>query len=170
MPHFLGADFHLCDPSSLKYRKQFPSLGYHDEYVCDVVLAKLRPNDLLTMVGDCLVGKGAIELIKKFPCRKRLIAGNHEFEKGINFADLVGVVDEIHSSYKWRGRFNIVHIPPHPAHLRGKTIIHGHLHEVIIPDPRFINVSLEATGYRLVQAEEIITGEYRSYRIPEVCT
>ena len=119
------------------------------------------------MVGDCLVGRSSLELIKKFPCRKRLIAGNHDFEKGIRFSDLVGVVDEVHSSYKWRSRFNIVHIPPHADHLRNKIIIHGHLHEVIIPDPRYINVSLEATGFRLIQAEEIIQGSYRSYRVPE---
>lgn len=53
--HLLGGDFHLGDPSIVRYRKQFPTLGYHDEFICDTVLAPLRKHDLLTMVGDCLV-------------------------------------------------------------------------------------------------------------------
>lgn len=167
MPHFFGADFHLSDPRIIKYREQFPTLGYHDEYFMDVVLAKLRPVDLLTMVGDCVINEKSLALIKKLPCRKILLMGNHDLERRINFSDLVGVVDEVKSSWKWRKRFNVIHIPPHPDHLRGKHIVHGHLHEDIIPDPRYISVSMEATDYRLIQAEEILDGSYRTFRLPE---
>lgn len=166
MPHYFGADFHLCDPRVIKYRKHFRTLGYHDEFICDTVLKDLRKHDTLSMVGDCVINKQSLELIKKFPCRKVLYLGNHEMEKGINFNDLVGIIDEIRGTRNWSSHFNVGHVPPHPDHRRNKVIIHGHLHEIIIPDPKYINVSLEATKYRLIQAEEIISGDYRTYREP----
>ena len=166
--HYLVGDLHLGDPSVIKYRKQFPTLGYHDQYICDEVLAPLNKHDLLTMVGDCLVGSSSLELIKKFPCRKRLVMGNHDTEKKFNFSDLVGVVDEVVSSYNSKG-FTVTHIPIHPLHLRGRRNIHAHLHDQIIEDPRYVGVSLEQTGYKLITIEEILTGEYRTFRgdIPE---
>lgn len=46
------------------------------------------------------------------------------------------------------------HAPIHPAELRGKINIHGHVHDATItdenglPDLRYFNVSLENTGGR----------------------
>lgn len=163
--HLLGGDFHLGDPSIVRYRKQFPTLGYHDEFICDTVLAPLRKHDLLTMVGDCLVGAESYNLIKKFPCRKILILGNHEFEKQkTHFSQLVGVVDEIRAIWKWRSGFSIRHEPVHPLQLRGRVCVHAHTHENVIPDPRYICLSLEQTNFRLIQAEEILEGTFTTYQ------
>ncbi len=163
MKYFV-ADLHAGDKSIIKYRPQFPTLGYHDEFIMDL-LSKLKPNDELEMVGDCIVGRHMLEEFKKLPCRKRLIVGNHDFEKGIRWNDLLGVVDDIQGGYRWKGHpYWITHIPVHADHLRGRLNIHGHLHEVIIPDKRYINVSLEASGMRLVSHEEILDGSYRTYR------
>lgn len=164
MKYFV-ADLHLGDPSALKYRPEFRSLGYHDEFMLNL-LSQLKPNDELNMVGDCLVGKHILADIKKIPCKKRLIIGNHDFEKSIKWNDLIGVVDDIQGGYRWpRHPYWITHIPVHPHHLRGRLNIHGHLHDDIIPDTRYINVSVEASKFRLVSHEEILDGRYRTYRV-----
>ena len=166
MPHYFIADLHLCDPRVIKYREDFRTLGYHDEFICDTVLKNLRKNDTFSMVGDCIINDKSLELIKKFPCRKILYLGNHDLERRLSFSDLIGIVDDIRGTRNWSSHFNVGHVPCHPDHRRNKVIIHGHLHDVIIPDPNYINVSLDATGFRLIQAEEIIEGTYRTYRDP----
>lgn len=163
MKYFI-ADLHIGDPSALKYRPQFVSLGYHDEFMLNL-LANLKPNDEVDFVGDCFVKPYVLPILAKMPFKKRLILGNHDLQKGIKWTDFVGVVDDIQGGYNWPGHpFWITHIPCHPDHLRGRLNIHGHLHDTIIPDIRFINVSVEATGYRLVDHEEILDGSYRTSR------
>lgn len=42
----------------------------------------------------------------------------------------------------------------------------AHLHDKVIEDERYIGVSLEQTGYRLIHHDEILSGSYRTYRKP----
>jgi calcineurin-like phosphoesterase family protein len=114
------------------------------------------------MAGDMFFTRESLYKLRKFPFRKILIIGNHCTDHEPDIRDLVECFDDIHESKK-RGKFLITHSPRHPAALRGRFNVHAHMHETIIRDPRYINISLEATGFRLVDFEEIRTGEYRTY-------
>jgi calcineurin-like phosphoesterase family protein len=161
---YFVADIHAGDPSITKYRKQFQTLAEHDAMIWEL-LASATKNDIVTFVGDCFIKPHTLDILRKLPFKKELVAGNHCFEKGVRFSDLVGIMDRIDGVRKWK-HFWLSHAPLHPHHLRNRLNIHGHLHEVIIPDRRFINVSLEASGYRLVSHEEILDGSYRTYSKP----
>lgn len=115
------------------------------------------------MAGDMFFTRESLYKLKKFPFKKILVIGNHCTDHEPDARDLVEVYDDVVESKK-RGQFLITHSPRHPIALRGKINVHAHMHETIIQDERYINVSLESTGYRLVDFEEIRTGEFRTYR------
>lgn len=164
--HYFVADMHLGDRAIIKKRPQFVTLGYHDEYVWNL-LSNLKANDEVTFVGDCFVGRECPEILKKFPFKKRLIIGNHDFEKGLHYKDFIDIIDEFEGGWRWaKHPYVVTHYPVHPIGLRQRLNIHGHTHDTIIPDQRYINVSLEASGYRLVTHEEILSGDYRTFRNP----
>lgn len=165
MSRYFCADLHMGDPNVVKYRPRFASLKEHDEFICDVVFSPLRKWDILTVAGDGFISKAALHSLKKFLFKVQLIPGNHCLEKGVTVQDLAEAIDSLQGPMKWK-RFWVTHFPCHPDHLRGKMNIHGHLHDVIIPDPRYINVSLETAGYRAIHHDEILSGSYRTFRQP----
>jgi len=162
--HYFCADMHIGDKSILQQRPQFVTLGYHDEFMWNL-LADVKANDEVTFVGDCFVGAECPDILRKFSFKKRLVVGNHDFERKLHYRDFDGILDHIEGSWRWpRHPFLVSHFPVHEMALRQRLNIHGHLHEKIIPDTRYINVSMEAAGYRLVSHEEIIDGSYRTFR------
>ncbi len=163
---YFTADLHVGDPNVIKYRKQFSTLKEHDDFIFDELLTKLTKKDVLTVVGDGFISLESLWRLKKLPFRKELVLGNHCLEKGVKFRDLVNVFSRVEGMFHWKG-YTVSHGPLHPDHLRGRRCIHGHLHEVIVKDPRFINVSLEAADYKLIHHDDILKGRYRTYRLPE---
>ncbi|UVD41928.1 putative metallo-dependent phosphatase [Klebsiella phage KPN8] len=165
---YFAGDFHLGDPSIIKYRKQFKTVKEHDEFIADTILVKPRDHDILTIVGDGFIKPESLFILKKFPYKKHLIPGNHCMEKGVKVTDLAAFFDVVTGSFKWKSGFFVSHEPQHPDHLRGRINIHAHLHDKVIEDERYIGVSLEQTGYRLIHHDEILSGSYRTYRAPRL--
>lgn len=160
--HYFCADMHIGDKNVLGYRPQFVTLGYHDEFMWDL-LSKVKPRDEVTFVGDCFVGVECPDILKKFSFKKRLVIGNHDFERKLHYTKFIDIIDDFEGGWRWAKHPYIVsHYPVHPLALRGRLNIHGHLHEQIIPDKRYINVSMEATNYKLVTHEQILDGTYRT--------
>lgn len=155
-------DGHVSHKNICRQRPRFATVAEHDEFFWDL-LAPLNYRDQLIMAGDMFFTRESLYKLKKFPFRKILVIGNHCTDHEPDARDLVEVYDDIVESKK-RNHFLITHSPRHPIALRGRLNVHAHMHETIIQDERYINVSLEATGYRLVDFEEIRTGEYRTFR------
>lgn len=158
-------DGHVSHKNICKQRPRFKTVAEHDEFFWDL-LAPLNYRDQLIMAGDMFFTRESLYKLKKFPFRKILVLGNHCTDHEPDFRDLVEVYDDIHESIK-RNHFTITHRPMHPAALRNRINVHAHQHTDTLEDPRYINVSLEATGYRLVDFEEIRSGAYRTFRKPE---
>ena len=158
----LGADFHVGHPNILRTRPRFATLAEHDEFIWDLI-APLRKQDTLILVGDCFLSREALFKFRRFPCRKKLVLGNHDTDHKVKMPDLVQVFDSIDLEIKRPGGFAITHMPKHPISLRNKTNVHGHEHKMPLRDPRYINISLEVAGYRLVSLDEITNGSYRTH-------
>jgi len=61
---------------------------------------------------------------------------------------------------KWKGFGDVIisHMPVHPSQLeyRANLNIHGHLHSHVLPDPRYVNVSMEQLeGWKPISKEKI---------------
>lgn len=159
----LGADLHIGHPNIINSRTRFSTLAEHDEFIWDLI-APLRKHDTLILAGDCFFTYETLQQLKRFPCRKKLVLGNHDTEGSKRpMSWLVEVFDSVDLELKRPGGWVITHMPKHPVSLRGKINIHGHEHKTPIPDPRYVNISLEVAGYRFIQLEEITSGEYRTH-------
>lgn len=118
----------------------------------------VKPQDKIYHLGDVAMGQsdGAHHnLFKRLNGHKRLIVGNHDKLKS----------KSLHMNFEkislWKGfheeGFTCVHIPLKIEQLRdGSVCVHGHIHQNVIPDPRYINVCVEQTGYSPVHMDEII--------------
>lgn len=163
--------FKLADGSPLR---PFSSTEEMDETMIERWNAKVSPQDTVYHLGDVVINKKSLPLIKRLNGRKILVRGNHDIfndndYRNVGFEQLLGVrvfVD----------KFILSHIPLHPDCVTGRfrVNVHGHLHANqvmqqydtgfgstfipdigIRPDPRYLCVSVEHTNYEPLHFDEV---------------
>lgn len=154
--------------------RPFTSNEEMDEAMIERWNAKVKPQDTVYHLGDVVIKKSSLELVKRLNGKKRLVRGNHDifhdkYYREVGFEKMYGVrvfVD----------KFILSHIPLHPDCVtdRFKVNVHGHLHanqierqvikrtatnnvpfEVTEVDPRYLCVSVEHTNYEPLSFEEV---------------
>ena len=63
--------------------------------------------------------------------------------------------DDVMGGFSYKGVW-LTHIPIHPDELRGRPNIHGHTHNHIINDNRYLNVCMEQINYRPLEFTEAV--------------
>jgi calcineurin-like phosphoesterase family protein len=169
---WIGADFHFYHETILEYSKdirKFANIEEHNAQLIQNWNSVVKPNDKMIVVGDFFVGECTEEQIdevmKQLNGEIELIEGNHDskFKKKI-LSKYVKNITATKVLRENKCHTIIQHIPVHPQQVehRFKANIHGHTHSHIItkkeyfidssfgyvnsrevPDPRYINVSLE---------------------------
>lgn len=129
-----------------------------NELIVDNWNKTVGERDTVYHLGDVAFGKrsGATELIRRLKGRKRLIMGNHD--------DVKQIVKDgwFQKVYMWRQlrdlKVLLTHVPVHESALEFHNLvnIHGHIHQNLSPEGRYINVSVEAIDYTPVAIEECI--------------
>lgn len=153
---YLTSDLHLGHRSVHKYRTQFSSAEEHHEAVFDNTASAVNKRDTLWLLGDVAFDRYWLERIKGIRCHKVLVCGNHDRDRNITMKDLCEVYDKIYALQSHRNMW-FTHCPIHPQEIRGReAVIHGHLHDKLIPDDRYINVCLEHTDFRPVKFCDIL--------------
>jgi len=114
----------------------------------------VRDCDIVYHLGDVYFGQGH-KVLPNLKGRKRLILGNHDDGKCKYLQQYFQKI------MVWRNfpEFNCVlsHVPLHESSLnKVQYNIHGHIHEKQSPSPRHINCSVEVTGYKPVNIEDLI--------------
>jgi calcineurin-like phosphoesterase family protein len=168
---YVISDTHFLQESILSFKdidgnfirgSKFSSIDEMDEYIIEKWNSVIKDGDIVYHLGDVFVGdvhKFDI-LWKRLKGRKRLIIGNHDnidfFINGKYFQKIM----------YWRKfpEFNLhlTHSPIHSYSLHNfesdkiMKNVHGHLHQNIIPDPNYINVSVDVTDYTPINIEELI--------------
>lgn len=151
---FMFGDLHGGHKNIHKYRG-FESEIVHWEFCRDRYHSVIGKNDLVYVLGDCCFTYERLAEFKQWAGRKILILGNHDTEQ-MSLRTILesNTFESIHSMFKYRGML-LTHAPVHPAQLRGKHNVHGHVHENTIRDSRYLNVSLENIGYTPLALSEI---------------
>lgn len=139
---YFWSDLHLGHKNINNFRTQFEDERSHFEYIKAQWKATVNKHDKIFILGDCCFTHDALAEFDTWAGRKVLILGNHDADRKISLSDLVYVYDEIHSLYKHK-EFWLSHAPIHPDELRGKLNIHGHTHNHVIDDSRYVNVCVE---------------------------
>lgn len=139
--------------------KIFKHIEEHDQNIIKWHNELVSPEDHVYFLGDVVINKRFLWLIRTMNGHKRLVRGNHDIFRTRMY--LESGFDEIYGVRVFpktkEGSFIFSHIPLHPESLKSRNWInvHGHLHNSVVmkdgkPDPQYMCVSLEQTGYKPV--------------------
>lgn len=131
--------------------------------------AKVKEHDTVYFLGDVVINRKHLHLVKQLNGRKILIRGNHDIFRDEDYRE-VGF-EQIHGVRVFVDKFILSHIPLHPDCVTGRfrVNVHGHLHAnqvmrpkdfvtelvddlpmsrlITEPDPRYISACVELNDY-----------------------
>ena len=157
--------FKLEDGSPLR---PFTSTEEMNETMIERHNAKVKQQDTVYFLGDVVINKKYLELVKRMNGRKILIRGNHDIFKDEEYRE-VGF-EQLHGVRVFVDKFILSHIPLHPDCVteRFRVNVHGHLHAnqvmswqiidedpVYKPDPRYLCVCVEQTNFTPLHFDEV---------------
>jgi len=123
----------------------------------------VRPNDKVYHLGDVVINRKALSIMRRLKGDKVLIKGNHDI---FRLEDYTPFFRDIRGYHVMNGMI-LSHIPVHEESLgRFGTNIHGHLHANRVMkvdkygtswiDPRYHCVCVEQTDFRPILFEDVI--------------
>lgn len=155
--HFLHGNILKFKDKDGKRIRPFDSLEEMHETIIDNWNSVVKPSDYVYHLGDVTFQYNGLfnNIMSRLKGNKRLIIGNHD--KVWNPA----LMQWFEKAMLWHGfseaNFTAVHIPLEFHRLRdGAFCVHGHTHQNIEPDGRYINVCVETRNYTPVNIDEII--------------
>lgn len=150
------SDTHFFHSNILKFtgddgkrvRPEFSSTEEMNEHMVERWNSVVKPGDKVYHLGDVSFryDRPFRELMARLQGQKRLILGNHDIIKGTTLTDYFKKVS------LWRlfkdEEFLCTHIPCRLDQLRKARVnVHGHIHQNIMDDPRYINLCVEHHDY-----------------------
>lgn len=164
---FVTSDTHLGHAKILKY---CPSRGRLWTGVREMNIGLINnwnnvvgKNDHVYHLGDfAFFGRGAsYEIIERLNGVKFLMLGNHDNRPPRQL--LRHFENLLPQPFAYTKEIVFSHAPLHPSCLGAKAWklnVHGHIHERVIeqggvPDPRYMNVSVEQTGMKPISIDKI---------------
>ena len=161
MAVYMISDTHFGHSNMTKYRP-FDSKEEHDNFILENILKVVGKRDSLYILGDVCVhfdGWWCVGEIARRIEFLHVVLGNHDLERK-NHPEMSQYLMRCKGVYGMRRYKNawLTHAPIHPAELRGKINVHGHVHSATIEDERYVNVSCENTGYVPINFVDIQNG------------
>lgn len=161
MKTFLISDTHFGHKNILTFRRKdgtplrpHSSIEEHDQHLVDNWNYIVGKNDKVYHLGD--VGFMNVtrfnEIFSQLNGEKVLIKGNHDILKPNqwlqHFKDI--------RAYHVLDKILLAHVPIHPLSLeRWRGQVHGHLHDQVVGDPKYVNISVERINYTPIDFEEL---------------
>lgn len=161
---WVWSDHHLCHKNIIAYaQRPFKS---PEEFALAMIrnAQSVAPDDIVIFGGDVSFGDAqhTKQWLSQIPGRKFLIIGNHEIDRkkkmrGIEKYGFESFTDCLALKSSDDRLIYLTHYPLFSHDLSNETInIHGHIHEKIIPDPKFVNMCVEHTNYSPVKLLSIL--------------
>ncbi len=134
--------------------RPFDSVEEMDELMVENWNKVVRPVDTVNLVGDVCINRKALSILERLNGRKILIKGNHDIFK---LSDYSKHFDDIRALEVKPGAGAIVsHVPIHEGSLKpGWVNIHAHIHQNLIPSPKYLNVCVEHINYTPISWDEL---------------
>lgn len=122
----------------------------------------VKPTDKVYHLGDVVINRRCLQILRRLNGDKVLIKGNHDIFK---LQDYLPHFRDIRG-YHVMNNMILSHVPVHPESFgRFRANIHGHLHQRRVMcevwgemqvDSRYFNVSVEQTDFRPILFEEVL--------------
>jgi calcineurin-like phosphoesterase family protein len=161
------SDTHFFHDNILKFKdnddkiiRDFSDVTEMNERMVEKWNARVKPQDKVYHLGDVLLGvkrqDEATALLRRLNGHKRLMLGNHDHIEQPAYQAFERIELWTGGKFKQYG-FVACHSPLRYDQMRdGELNVHGHIHQNLIDDPRYMNVCVEHTGYAPVHIDEII--------------
>ena len=152
---FVISDTHFGHANIIKYcNRPFSTSDEMTSTLVENWNKVVKDGDIVYHLGDVYLG-AAGQVLHALNGHKRLVLGNHDNGK-----------DQYLQRYfqkilAWRmfPEFGLLltHVPVHDGTFSEKVQrnVHGHIHQKIIPDKRYRNVSVEQTNYTPIPIEDL---------------
>ncbi|MEJ0025941.1 MAG: hypothetical protein WDN01_07930 [Rhizomicrobium sp.] len=139
--------------------RDFKNVHEHDETMIRKWNECVRPEDHVYHLGDFAMARVHLATAHRLNGHKRLVRGNHDIFKtrdylDAGFEEIYGVRVFRPQDQQGKSGFILSHVPLHPGSVqRWARNVHGHTHANVVldehghPDPRYVCVSVEHTGY-----------------------
>lgn len=157
------SDLHLGHHNIIKFRdnegkliRPFDSLDQMHECIIERWNSVVGPYDRVYNMGDVVIAKKWFPLLDKLNGKSILLRGNHDIFK---LADYSKYFEDIRSVKVYPAHGILVgHFPVHTGQLeyRFKTCVHGHTHQNMIDDPRYVNLCVENINYTPVEFDQLL--------------
>ena len=123
--------------------------------ICEDWRKKVTKRDIVYVLGDACFSKETIFEFGLLPGKKILVRGNHD---NLSTEEYLEHFDSVEGLVKYK-EFWLSHSPIHPAELRGKVNLHGHVHYATLDDKRYFNCCPENLWWKfkssLVSLQEV---------------
>lgn len=151
---FLISDTHFGHTNIIKYASRpFASVEEMDEAMVENWNSVVKANDKVYHLGDISMSRRVLPILNRLNGKKVLIKGNHDIYP---LKDYLPYFKDIRASHEIAGLI-LTHIPVHESQkARYAGNVHGHLHESIIGDPWYFNVSVEQINYTPISLGEVV--------------
>lgn len=139
--------------------RPFSTAEEMDEVMVERWNSVVNAEDKVYHLGDVTMKKPHLKIIRRLNGRKTLIMGNHDIFNTKEYIDAGFENVRAYRVLKAKSGENVIlsHIPIHESCLgRFKFNIHGHLHINLLPDERYINVSVEQIDYTPLDIQTIL--------------
>ena len=162
------SDLHFGHRNITKFRPEFETMEEHDHTLVENILASVKKRDTLWILGDCFFQDHTLEYaraLSRAVDNLNFVIGNHDTDSSERQTLLksmigMGLFHQVGTMFK-KGGFWLTHPPIHPAELRGKLNIHGHVHNATVPDDNYINVCAENVFYKPVKMQDLADEQMR---------
>ena len=136
-----------------------------DEFMVEAWNERVRPTDKVYHLGDVVINRKSLGIMRRLNGDKVLIRGNHDIFRDTDYREHFR---ELRAYHVMNGMI-LSHIPIHPESLgRFGVNIHGHLHAsrvkmepvgkygISVIDPRYHCVCVEQTDFAPILFEDVI--------------
>lgn len=141
---FFASDHHLGHQGIITFLRndgvtkvrEFVDVDVMNEHIIAQHNSVVGERDTCWFLGDVVINRRYLELIKRFNGRKRLVMGNHDIFKNKDY--LKAGFEDLHAFRKFDG-FVATHVPVHSESIRASwgINVHGHLHTNRVMRPGF---------------------------------
>lgn len=152
------SDQHFGHANIIKYAKRpFKSVDEMNSVMVARHNERVSDSDKVYFLGDVAFNEKVFTtIIPALKGKKRLILGNHD---RLSVQVYLRYFDKILGAFNYKDgdhSFHFTHYPAQPESFNpdGRFVnVHGHIHEKLVPDKRFINICVEHTDYSPVDLE-----------------
>lgn len=111
----------------------------HDSILEERWRGTVHKKDTVLVLGDVAFTTEALKQFSTWPGIKHLVRGNHDdLNEGLYRMSFYKIYGLLKKHKMW-----FSHAPIHPQELRGCINVHGHVHDNVIDDPRYVPVCVE---------------------------